>query len=232
MLNCFHWPSTCLISILDICHSDHTSWPLWKVSKKNYEPNHHHHHHHNRFMALFPRPPGWATEPVPEENFWTLWCKARLTEADTLTIRLGATPSGLTSAYLHHPPCFLQAGCPSWHPTNHQSTEGNKLWTKKLSKFILSNHIHIMSKMRHLVRHLDVVINLNTLLTKKQCWRSIYICQHMFTTLHMNIDEHMWSIVLTVSPLALCKSFTRMPVFTKQYKLVPVKGGDALKLVR
>jgi len=22
-------------------------------------------------------------EPVPEENFWTLWCKGRLTEADT-----------------------------------------------------------------------------------------------------------------------------------------------------
>jgi len=35
-------------------------------------------------------------EPVPEENFWTLWCKGRLTEADTPTIRLGATPSGLT----------------------------------------------------------------------------------------------------------------------------------------
>jgi len=43
-------------------------------------------------------------EPVPEENFWTLWCKGRLTEADTMTIRLGATPSGLTSAHLHHPP--------------------------------------------------------------------------------------------------------------------------------
>jgi len=43
---------------------------------------------------------------VPEENFWTLWCKGRLTEADTQTIRLGATPSGLTSAYLHHPPFF------------------------------------------------------------------------------------------------------------------------------
>jgi len=30
-------------------------------------------------------------EPVPEENFWTLWCKGRLT--DTPIIRLGATPS-------------------------------------------------------------------------------------------------------------------------------------------
>jgi len=57
-------------------------------------------------------------EPMPEENFWTLWCKGRLTEADTPAIRLGATPSGLTGAHLHHPPIFLQAGCPSCHPTN------------------------------------------------------------------------------------------------------------------
>jgi len=41
---------------------------------------------------------------VPKENFWTLWCKGRLTEADTPTIQLGANPSGLTSAHLHHPP--------------------------------------------------------------------------------------------------------------------------------
>ena len=57
-------------------------------------------------------------EPVPEENFWTLWCKRRLTEADTPTIRLGATPTGLTSAHLHHPPHFLQAGCPCCRPHN------------------------------------------------------------------------------------------------------------------
>jgi len=31
-------------------------------------------------------------EPVPEENFWTLWCKWRLTDADTPTIRMGTTP--------------------------------------------------------------------------------------------------------------------------------------------
>jgi len=57
-------------------------------------------------------------EPVPEENFWTLWCKGRLTEANTPTIRLGTTSSGLTSAHLHHPPKFLQAGCPPCRPTN------------------------------------------------------------------------------------------------------------------
>jgi len=57
-------------------------------------------------------------EPVPEDNFWTLWCKGRLTEGDTLTIWLGATPSRLSSANLQHPPIFLQTGCHSCHPTN------------------------------------------------------------------------------------------------------------------
>ena len=40
-------------------------------------------------------------EPVPEDNFWTSWCKGKLTEVDTLSIRLGATPS---SDHFHHPP--------------------------------------------------------------------------------------------------------------------------------
>jgi len=63
---------------------------------------------------------------VPEENFWTLWCKGRLTEVDTQTIRLGATPFRLTSAHLHHPPIFLQARMPFLPPNQQcQSTEGN-----------------------------------------------------------------------------------------------------------
>jgi len=71
-------------------------------------------------------------EPVPEENFWTVWIKERLTEADTPTIWLSATPSRLTSAHLHHPPIFLQVGCLSCRPTSSvkalkatQSTESN-----------------------------------------------------------------------------------------------------------
>jgi len=61
-------------------------------------------------------------ELVPEENFWTLWCKGRLTEADTQFIRLGTTPSRLTSAHLHHSPSFLQARCPSCRRTNSVKT--------------------------------------------------------------------------------------------------------------
>jgi len=80
------------------------------------------HHNHNHLRPFFRDYPG---EPLPEENFWTSWCKGRLTEADTLTIRLGATPSGLTSAYLHHPPFFT--GRMLFLPPNQQcqSTEGN-----------------------------------------------------------------------------------------------------------
>jgi len=63
-----------------------------QVSTGHFVP--HHHHTVTVLRPFFRDHPG---EPVPEENFWTLWCKGRLTEADTLTIRLGATPSGLTS---------------------------------------------------------------------------------------------------------------------------------------
>ena len=66
-------------------------------------------------------------EPAPEENFWTLWCKGRLTEADTLTIRLGTTPSGLTSAHLHHS-LFFTGRMPFLPPNQQcQSTEGKNL---------------------------------------------------------------------------------------------------------
>jgi len=78
---------------------------------------------HNHFTALFRNHPG---EPVPEENFWTLWRKGRLTEADTPTIQLGATPSGLTSAHLHYPPIFFTGWMPFLPPNQQcQSTEGN-----------------------------------------------------------------------------------------------------------
>jgi len=64
-------------------------------------------------------------EPVPEENFWASWFKGRLTEADTQTIRLGATPSELTSVDLHHPP-FFTGRMPFLSPNQQcQSTEGN-----------------------------------------------------------------------------------------------------------
>jgi len=80
-------------------------------------------HHHNRFTALFRDHPG---APVPEENFWTLWCKGRLTETNTPTIQLGATPSGLTSAHLHHLPIFFRGRMPFLPPNQQcQSTEGS-----------------------------------------------------------------------------------------------------------
>jgi len=57
-------------------------------------------------------------ETEPEENFWTLWCKGRLTDAETPTIQLSTTASGLTSAHLHHPPFFYRPNAlPTTQPT-------------------------------------------------------------------------------------------------------------------
>jgi len=55
----------------------------------------------------------------------TLWCKGRLTEADTPTIWLGATPSGLTSATSTI--LFFTGRMPFLPPNQQcQSTEGNQ----------------------------------------------------------------------------------------------------------
>ena len=89
-----------------------------------YQINKYHHHTTTVLRPFFRDHPG---EPVPEENIWTLWCKGRLTEADTLTIRLGATPSGLVNQCLpHHPPIFFTGRMPFLPPNQQrQSTEGN-----------------------------------------------------------------------------------------------------------
>ena len=83
-------------------------------------------YHHHTTTVLWPFFWDHPGEPVPEENFWTLWCKGRLTEADTPTIRLGATLSRLTSAQLHHPPHIFTGRMPFLPPNQQrQSTEGN-----------------------------------------------------------------------------------------------------------
>jgi len=72
------------------------------------------HHTTTVLRPFFRDHPG---EPVPEEDFWTLWCKGRLTEEDTPTIWLGATPSGLTSAHLHHSIFYRPDALPAAQPT-------------------------------------------------------------------------------------------------------------------
>jgi len=67
-------------------------------------------HAHTHTHTTILRPFFWdhPGEPMPEENLWTLRCEGKLTEADTPTIRLGATQSRLSSAHLHHPPIFYR----------------------------------------------------------------------------------------------------------------------------
>ena len=70
---------------------------------------------HTHTTVLWPFFRDHPGEPVPEENFWkTLWCKGRLTEADTPDHPAGC--HSLRTNQCPPPPSqFLQAGC---HPTN------------------------------------------------------------------------------------------------------------------
>jgi len=56
----------------------------------------------------------YAGELVPEEIIWTFMVPGKMTEADTWTIRLGATPPGLISDPSPISPDFYM-GCSSCH---------------------------------------------------------------------------------------------------------------------
>jgi len=90
-----------------ICYAERQYKIITSVQEVRYAVSMYNHHHHTTTILrpFFQDHPG---EPVPEENFWTLWCKGILTEADTPTIQLGATGSRLTSAHLHHPPAYVK----------------------------------------------------------------------------------------------------------------------------
>jgi len=82
------------------------------------QKNTHHTTPHHTTTVLRPFFRDHPGEPVPEKNFWTLWCKGRLTEADIQTIELGTTPSGLTSAPLTISPFFYRPDALlATHPT-------------------------------------------------------------------------------------------------------------------
>jgi len=54
--------------------------------------------------------PGWAGA---RRNLLHFVVQGKITEADTLTTQLGATPSGRISAHLHHPPIFMPDALPA-----------------------------------------------------------------------------------------------------------------------
>jgi len=86
---------------------------------------------------LFPGPPGWASARRELLDFMVQG------KADTPTSRLGATPSGLTSAHLHHPPIFFTGRMPFLLPNQQrQSTEGT-LYT--MFNFILKTKVYTHS---------------------------------------------------------------------------------------
>jgi len=86
---------------------------------------------------------------VPEENFWTLWCKGGLTQANTPTVRLGATPSRQSSAHLHHPP-FFTGRMPFLPPTVSKHWRQNYPLTT--DQFIFASRSRAQALTQHLER--------------------------------------------------------------------------------
>jgi len=64
--------------------------------------------------ALRPLFRDYLGEPVPEEIFfWTFMVQWNIREADTPTIRVGATPSRVIRDHLHHRPIFMPDALPN-----------------------------------------------------------------------------------------------------------------------
>jgi len=94
------WTAGTLASLHTVNTNQHTSLSLLSS------------HKHNRFAALFPPWPRWASARRTLLLDFTI--QEEITEADTPTIQLGTTPSGLIS---DPPPsnANFYAGCPSCH---------------------------------------------------------------------------------------------------------------------
>ena len=95
---------------LPICHyANRRIYQCKYAATHTHTHAHTHWHTHNRLTALFPGLPGWAGA---RRNLLDFMVQGKITEADTPTIRLGATSSGLIS---DPPPSYpnFYAGCPS-----------------------------------------------------------------------------------------------------------------------
>jgi len=128
-INCYTVINTVTHKLKNVLYAVFSSLP-WKASWSRGTsstcvcgPHTPHSHQHNRFMALFPGPPGRAGARRELLDFMV---QGKINR-DTLTIRLGAISTRLTSAHLHIPHFFT--GRMPFLPPNQQrqSTEGNTL---------------------------------------------------------------------------------------------------------
>jgi len=75
------------------------------------------------YGPLSPGPPGWAGARRELLDFMV---QGKINRGRHTDHPAGPTPSGLTSAYLHHPPKFFTGLMPFLPPNQqHQTTEGN-----------------------------------------------------------------------------------------------------------
>jgi len=76
---------------------------------------------------------GWVSPPPV---FWIFMEQEKIMEAEVPTVRVGATPTGLTAPPPTTPQGFLQAGCPSCRPTNSVKEQEAKVIWQRLHRMI------------------------------------------------------------------------------------------------
>jgi len=152
-------------------------------------------------------------ELVPEENFWTSWCKGRLIEADTPTIRLGDTPSGISSAHLYHPPIFFTGWMPFLSPNQQcQSTEGNN-W-----QLLATNHKLLLLLL--LLHPFSGLFSRTTWVSRHQKGKPFWILQEQEMTRWSGIS---WTICKSLAPRSRQKTMPvpHHSVFTGRMPFLP-----------
>ena len=126
-------------------------------------------------LQLFLGPPAW---PVPEENFWTLWCKGRLTQADTdhpagrHSIRTNQCPPPLSPIFYR--PDALPAAQPT--VSKHWRQSGEALIIATIKK----NGLPSFGKMmRYSVLHCG---HRTFAVLLPRCFSSTHRCKHIWWT--------------------------------------------------
>ena len=99
------------------------------------------HHRHTPPQSFYGRFWDHPGEPVPEEKLLDLMVQGKINRGWHTNHPAGATPSGVSSAHLYHPPYFLRTGCSCCRPTNsdHLScTDFNNFLSKRELTFMFT----------------------------------------------------------------------------------------------
>ena len=136
------------------------------------------------FYGPFSGLSGWAGARTELLDFMV---PGKINRGDIPTIRLGATPSGLSSAHLHHPPIFLLAGClPAAQPTE------SKHWqqcneTEEMHVIVCRTYINFSIILSKILVDKVVLSLLSSVSYEKEVVKRMSVCSVISTSLDWDV---------------------------------------------